>query len=516
MSFAHSANGKVTIRGKILNYDGKSVVYYHPTIEGVFTPYWKEVKPSASGAFLIEFENKGIGTTVVGYKRIQYRFFHDENSSIYFELDESSYFVKDKAMDPAVYFDSLRSRVTVRITGDHQTVNRFYNQIQRTTYTTARSVDGNYYTNLISEAKTPKESLRLIDSLIHTEQTRIISLPLGFSVEDPNMERRNKEIQDFLINEVHAFYGTVFLSGMFLKRAMEVRASENDSTKVTHEIYGPEWERLIEHFMIRWKDELKPSVNSKDYNEFIEAYSYTMENYKRYHFPQTSGSLDSLIITRFFKDDLRYEFEPATTFAYRLNGMQLYLQNQLFYSPALLNAIYDLEEKYKGSQHIMVYKPLIEKLKSYVQAESKSFNSAKIVSKNYSSFSELLKEFEGKNVLIDVWATWCHPCIEDFKYKANIEHFIESNKIEFLYISIDKKEWDDRWRQSIKFNQLAGSHFRGDVKFTEDMWRTIGGYQGAIPRYVLIDSSGKIFKSTAPRPSQGDALIKEIESLISK
>lgn len=66
VSFVHSANGKVAIRGKILNYDGKSVVYYHPTIEGVFTPYWKEVKPSASGTFLIEFENKGIGTKVVG------------------------------------------------------------------------------------------------------------------------------------------------------------------------------------------------------------------------------------------------------------------------------------------------------------------------------------------------------------------------------------------------------------------------------------------------------------------
>lgn len=516
MSFVHSANGKVAIRGKILNYDGKSVVYYHPTIEGVFTPYWKEVKPSASGTFLIEFENKGIGTTVVGYKRLQYRFFHDENSTIYIELDESRFFAKDKAMYSAVYYDSLRNLVTVRITGDHQTVNRFYNQIQRTTYETLRSVEGNYYGDPINKAKTPKEAVQLIDSLIHAEKIRILNLPLGFSLEDPNLEKKNKEIRDFLINEMHAFYGTVFISGMFMKRATEIRAAGNDSTKVTYEKYGPEWERLIEYFMAKWKDELRPSVNSKDYNEFIESYSYTKENYKRYHFPQTTSSLDSLMIGRFFKTNKLLDFDSATTFAYRLSGMQLYLQNQLFYSPALLNAIYDLEEEYKGSQHMMFYRPQIEKLKAYVQAESKSFNKAKIINKNFSSFSELLKGFEGKNILIDVWATWCHPCIEDFRHKANIEHFIDSGRIELLYISIDKKEWNDRWRQSIKFNQLAGYHFRGDVKFIEDMWKTIGGYQGAIPRYVLIDSSGKIFKSTASRPGQGDALIKEIESLITK
>jgi len=59
---------------------------------------------------------------------------------------------------------------------------------------------------------------------------------------------------------MHAFYGTVFLSGMFMKRATEIRAAGNDSTKVTYEKYGPEWERLIEYFMAKWKDELRPSV----------------------------------------------------------------------------------------------------------------------------------------------------------------------------------------------------------------------------------------------------------------
>lgn len=67
------AFGKVVIRGKIRNYDGKSIVYYHPTIEGIYTPYWKEITPTTTGVFIIEFENTGLGTTMVFYKSIHSR-----------------------------------------------------------------------------------------------------------------------------------------------------------------------------------------------------------------------------------------------------------------------------------------------------------------------------------------------------------------------------------------------------------------------------------------------------------
>lgn len=46
------------------------------------------------------------------------------------------------------------------------------------------------------------------------------------------------------------------------------------------------------------------------------------------------------------------------------------------------------------------------------------------------------------------------------------------------------------------------------------MWNVIGDFKGAIPRYLLIDKEGKIFKSTAARPSEGNELVQQIESLI--
>jgi thiol-disulfide isomerase/thioredoxin len=149
------------------------------------------------------------------------------------------------------------------------------------------------------------------------------------------------------------------------------------------------------------------------------------------------------------------------------------LMTKLFYSPALLHAVYDLQAKYPRSANLEFYKPQIEKLKASLEAGKKTFDAGRIIEANYSSFNNLLKRFEGKNLLVDVWATWCHPCIEDFKYKDKIQHFIDSGRIEILYISIDKPEWDDRWRQSIKINQLAGHHYRASTKFILDMWEVI-------------------------------------------
>jgi len=116
-----NAFGKVVIRGKIQNYDGKSIVYYHPTIEGIYTPYWKEIKPTTAGVFIIEFENTGLGTTTVTYKSFHYRFIHEANSKIYFELDEQVTNTSKRVSGWKKYatWDSLKQIATIKISGDH-------------------------------------------------------------------------------------------------------------------------------------------------------------------------------------------------------------------------------------------------------------------------------------------------------------------------------------------------------------------------------------------------------------
>ena len=151
-----------------------------------------------------------------------------------------------------------------------------------------------------------------------------------------------------------------------------------------------------------------------------------------------------------------------------------------------------------------------------MKASQGTFNGGKIIRKNYDTFKELISRFEGKNVLLDIWATWCGPCIQEFEHKEKLASLVEGGNIEFLYISIDKSEWEDRWKNSIKYNQLDGFHYRADEKFVADMWEALGGDEGAIPRYALIDKNGQIFMNTAARPSEGNKLVSQINDLINK
>jgi thiol-disulfide isomerase/thioredoxin len=274
---------------------------------------------------------------------------------------------------------------------------------------------------------------------------------------------------------------------------------------------------LIEKLAMEMKGDMKAIPNSPDYTELMESMGYALSAYRQYDFPQDPAkSLDEMVMDRLFNYDTTLFKDKRSQFVYEIQGLHRYLNDQLFFSPALLHAVYALQAKYPGSENLLFFESRIEKLKASLEASGKSFDEGKLIRANYQSFDNLIKRFEGKNVLVDVWATWCHPCIEDFKYKNQLEPFVDRGEIELLYISIDKPQWEDRWRQSIKINQLVGHHFRANPKFVEDMWHVIGDYEGAIPRYVLIDKQGKIYKSTAARPSQGSQLAEQIESLIER
>lgn len=420
------SEGKVVIRGKIRNYDGKSIVYYHPTIEGIYTPYWKEIKPTTTGVFIIEFENTGLGTTTVSYKSIHYRFIHEVNSKIYFELDEQVLHMSKRIGGWKKYarWDSLKQIATIKISGDHAEINQFYNKNIRSSYMITREVGGNYYSYLIYKADSPEQARIILDSLKEIEFKQINQLQNKIEPENHLIKKREEEIFRFLTNEVNAFYGAVFLNGMFLKRSKHIYTLHKDSTAKSN-IYNRDWELMIEWLAMESKS-MQAIPNSPDYKEFIESMTYALEEYKKYYFPQNPGPLDEMVVDRLFNYDTLLISDSKSRFAYELSGLQLYLNDQLFYSPALLHSVYALQKKYPKSANMDFYKPRIEKLKTSLEASQHEFERGKIINSNYTSLKDLLKRFEGKNVLIDIWATWCHPCIEDFKYKSSIRPYIDS------------------------------------------------------------------------------------------
>jgi len=118
---------------------------------------------------------------------------------------------------------------------------------------------------------------------------------------------------------------------------------------------------------------------------------------------------------------------------------------------------------------------------------------------NFEGGTTSLDDFKGKYVYIDIWATWCGPCLGQIPYLKKVEKKYHNKNIEFLSISIDQEKNYDKWRSMVKDRELGGVQLLADNNFNSQFIKdyAITG----IPRFILLDPQGKIIDANAPRPS---------------
>lgn len=110
-----------------------------------------------------------------------------------------------------------------------------------------------------------------------------------------------------------------------------------------------------------------------------------------------------------------------------------------------------------------------------------------------------LKDFKGNYVYIDIWATWCGPCIAEIPSLKKLEKRFEGKKIKFVSISVDVSAHKQKWADFVKNNNLGGVQLLADKDFNSQFIKTFG--ITTIPRFILIDPEGKIIDNNAKRPS---------------
>lgn len=128
------------------------------------------------------------------------------------------------------------------------------------------------------------------------------------------------------------------------------------------------------------------------------------------------------------------------------------------------------------------------------------------VVKNRTDGEVLLSSLKGKKVYIDVWATWCGPCIREIPALKELEKELHDENIEFVSVSIDQAKDKEKWLNFIKEKELGGLQLMANGDWKSDI-ATAYNIKG-IPRFLLIDEAGKIISANAPRPSTPN--IKEV------
>jgi thiol-disulfide isomerase/thioredoxin len=111
-----------------------------------------------------------------------------------------------------------------------------------------------------------------------------------------------------------------------------------------------------------------------------------------------------------------------------------------------------------------------------------------------SQFRQILDHHKGKVVLVNLWATWCIPCIREMPDLSKLQTDFGDKGLKVIGISLDEAE--DLHTRVKPFFEKRSVSFVSYLQSEPDPQQVVGvldeNWEGVLPTTYLIDRSGKV------------------------
>ena len=134
--------------------------------------------------------------------------------------------------------------------------------------------------------------------------------------------------------------------------------------------------------------------------------------------------------------------------------------------------------------------------------------------KDGSGGTKTLADWQGRTVLLNLWATWCVPCRKEMPALDALQAKLGSDKFEVVSVNIDTRDPDKpkAWLKDVGINRLA-YYSDQNAKVFQDL-KAIGKAIG-MPTTLLVDAKGcEIATLAGPAEWASDDAIKLIQAAI--
>jgi len=132
------------------------------------------------------------------------------------------------------------------------------------------------------------------------------------------------------------------------------------------------------------------------------------------------------------------------------------------------------------------------------------------------NFDALLKSNLGKKIILDIWASWCFPCLEEMeKTVAFRKRISEAEDVEWIFLSVDQKNED--WQSKIKEKENLGIDKNQYIISKKEDIGIFYNYffiaETGIPRYLIFDSENKLVLPNAVRSIDSTNFKKQLQKI---
>ncbi|SMC70570.1 TlpA family protein disulfide reductase [Pedobacter nyackensis] len=242
-------------------------------------------------------------------------------------------------------------------------------------------------------------------------------------------------------------------------------------------------------------EQYSPAIN------YINAENFTRNTYEPFLYPYGRGALQMIPVLESMKNKIRISQSIIG-----LENSMKFMLNDTLKGDQLLDYLSHQKDRSNFTE-------AVNKFGQYLITQTQKETSAKYEAKLNPftpgdkafdfSFPDVndkvvkLSDLKGKVVVIDVWATWCGPCVQEIPHLEKLAEEFKAKDIAFVSITVDQEKDKPKWLKMIKDDHMTGIQLFGGVGNEFSKHYAIR----TIPRFLVFDKQGKLVTGDAPRPS---------------
>ncbi len=114
---------------------------------------------------------------------------------------------------------------------------------------------------------------------------------------------------------------------------------------------------------------------------------------------------------------------------------------------------------------------------------------------NAEQLQTVIESYEGeKAVLVNVWATWCIPCVEEFPIIVKLQKMYPE-QLQVVFVSLDFPEQRQRVVSFLKEHNVNWTTYLSTDRSSNFMQSLSKKWTGAVPFTKIIDNQGNVVTS---------------------